>query len=76
MDDLQVGNMTLEFLDFPYYTVAHPGEFSPKLDLCTRCALGIRKDTGDIVLLWRTGNNFTVSRADPHYAKHKRELGD
>lgn len=70
--------MKLEFLDYPFNAVAHPDYKYPETDTCILCALVIRPDTGEIVLLWKCGSvgNWGVSRNMPHFKQHKKELYD
>ena len=70
--------MKLQFLDYPFSTIAHPEYKYPANDTCIFCALVIRPDTGEIVLLWRcegeiTGN-WEVSRNMPNFKRHRKEL--
>lgn len=72
---LRVGCAQLAFLEHPLYAVAHPGELCDPLERCTRCALATRPDTGETVLLWQAGGkDWTVSRADPQWQRHRADL--
>jgi hypothetical protein len=67
----------LELLERPEYLVAHPNEQDDALNpgRCGMCALAVRPDTGELVLLWRCGGlNWSVSREDPHHERHHREI--
>ena len=71
--------MKLEFLEHPEYVIAHPDCYYINT-FCDLCALVIRPDTGEIVLLWRCGGeitgNWSVSRNMPNYKRHRKELYD
>jgi hypothetical protein len=72
---LHVGDAVLDFVRHPHYADAHPGEACDEGDVCERCAIARRRDTGDLVLLWQCeGKNWGVSRHDPEYARHRAEL--
>ena len=63
----------LTFVGHPPYNVAHPDESEP--ELCTKCALARRSDTGETLLLWCCGGiNWSVSRHDPQHARHREEI--
>lgn len=72
---LQVGAAALEFIAHPPYALAHPGEASDPVERCTQCAIALRRETGEVVLLWLAGGkDWTVSRADPAWAHHREQL--
>lgn len=74
-DVLFVGDTPLTFLDFPLYSQAHPGEDCEPHERCTKCALALRQDTNETVLLWQCeGKNWTVSRHDPEWSRHREEI--
>jgi hypothetical protein len=67
----------LEIIDrAPDYDVAHPtdpitGGGVP----CPKCALAVRPDTGELVLLWLCGGiNWSISRNMPGHGRHRRDL--
>jgi hypothetical protein len=67
--------MKLEFLEYPDFGIAHPDyeDTGP----CSLCALVIRPDTGEIILLWKCGGiNWSVSRNMPNFKRHRKELYD
>ena len=66
--------MTLEIIDTPDYDVAHP-EQTDSDEPCHQCALAVRPDTGELILLWLCGGiNWSISRNQPHYRKHRRDV--
>jgi hypothetical protein len=74
-DALLVGDTPLTFVEHPLYASAHPGEDCDPTERCTKCALARRSDTGEVVLLWQCeGKNWTVSRHDPEWARHREEI--
>lgn len=62
--------MKLRFIIHPTHEAAHPGEDGR--EPCTKCALAIRPDTGEIVLLWQSNDvHWSVSRNDPNFERHR-----
>jgi hypothetical protein len=75
MTHITVGTATLKFVEHPMYDDAHPGEDTAAGERCTMCAIAERPDTGERVLLWKAGEkNWTVSRADPEWARHREDF--
>jgi hypothetical protein len=73
-DTLFVGDTPLTFVRYPRYGEAHPDEPCDGTH-CDRCAIARRHDTGELVLLWLCeGKNWTVSRHDPQWARHREEI--
>lgn len=69
--------MRLKIIDRrPEYGIAHPDNGRrDSRDKCARCALAVRPDTGEIVLLWLCGGiNWSISRNMPNYKRHRREI--
>lgn len=72
---IQVGAADLVFVALAPYVIAHPGESCDRLERCPRCAIALRPDTGEIVLLWLAGEQeWTVSRADPEWERHRAQF--
>lgn len=72
---LRVGAADLLFVEHPLYADAHPGEACDPAERCVRCAIARRPDTHELVLLWLAGDiDWTVSRADPEWARHRRDF--
>lgn len=72
---LRVGDARLSFVEHPLYAAAHPGEECDPQERCTRCAIAVRPDTGEKVLLWQAGGkDWTVSRVDPEWARHRDDF--
>jgi hypothetical protein len=70
--------MTLVVLQAADMAVAHPrdvyGPNGPQ-GYCRQCVYAVRPDTGEIVLLWLCERkNWTVSRENPEYDRHRLEL--
>jgi hypothetical protein len=73
--DIHIGGARLTFVEHPLYEDAHPGETAAPGERCTMCAVAERPDTGERVLLWLAGEkNWTVSRADPDWARHRDDF--
>jgi hypothetical protein len=73
----EVNGVRLPILDTPHMDVAHPtdGVTTDTDEKCDKCALAIRPDTGEIVLLWLCGGiNWSVSRETPDYERHRTEI--
>jgi hypothetical protein len=67
--------MVLEIIDTPDYTVAHPDDTADLDEPCHQCALAVRPDTGELVLLWLVGGmSWSVSRNQPDYKRHRKEI--
>ena len=68
--------MRLKIIDRrPDEGIAHPDFGKHSREQCTMCALAVRPDTGEIVLLWLCGGiNWGVSRNMPDYRRHRRDL--
>lgn len=68
--------MTLKIIDrSPDYGIAHPDEDATDDSGCYNCALAVRPDTGEIVLLWRCGGiNWSISRETPDHDRHRNDL--
>jgi hypothetical protein len=67
--------MRLLLIDVADYGVAHPDEGCADSSECAKCAIAIRPDTGELVLLWLCGGiNWSLSRETPDYERHRREL--
>lgn len=73
-DTVAVGVLSFRVLGHPEYSEAHPGEPCDDGDVCERCAIAERLDTRERVLLWLCGGiNWSISRHDPRYARHRME---
>jgi hypothetical protein len=71
------GPPVLEIIDRKLdYGVAHPDNDSAASTYpCDRCALSVRPDTGELVLLWLCGGiNWSISRANPDHDRHRGHL--
>jgi hypothetical protein len=69
--------VTLEIIDrAPDYSVAHPHDDCSDGDHpCDKCALAVRPDTGEMVLLWLCGGiNWSISRDTPDYERHRDDV--
>lgn len=69
--------VVLTFVEHPRYADAHPDEPATheiREGRCNRCVVVERSDTGEHVLLWGMADQWSVSRADPAWAKHRAEL--
>jgi hypothetical protein len=72
---LLLGDVPLTFVEHPLYSEAHPNEPCDPEQRCEKCARVIRPDTGETLLLWQAGEkDWTVSRNDPHWQRHRDEL--
>lgn len=70
---VEVYGAQLEVIERPEYEIAHPGD--GWTGRCNGCALAVRPDTGELVLLWRCGQaNWGVSRETPEYERHHAEI--
>lgn len=73
------GGVTLEIIDpAPDYGIAHPYEnvnATRSCEPCEKCALAVRPDTGEMVLLWLCGGiNWSISRHTPDHTRHRRDV--
>lgn len=69
---VEVYGALLEVIERPEYAVAHPDDgWTGK---CPGCALAIRPDTGELLLLWRCKGNWGVSRETPEHERHRAEI--
>lgn len=68
--------MRLKIIDrAPDYGVAHASEDCSASRPCPKCALAVRPDTGEIVLLWLCGGiNWSISRETPDHDRHRRDF--
>ncbi len=75
MTAIELGRVELRVVEHPPYSVAHPGEPCDAGEVCERCVIAERQDTGERVLLWLCGGiNWSVSRHDPNAERHRAEL--
>jgi hypothetical protein len=64
----------LEIIERPDHGIGHPEDPSDAKP-CAMCALAIRPDTGELVLLWLVGNmHWSVLRNQPGYKRHLRDV--
>jgi hypothetical protein len=72
---VSVNDHVLDFVRLAFYAEAHPDEVCNPDELCEKCIIARRRDTGEHVLLWLVGEiNYSVSRHEPNYERHKLAL--
>lgn len=75
---IEIYGLPVEIVDHPAYHLAHPGEPDsgvPDDAICENCAIAVRPDTGELLLLWCCeGKNWGISREMPEYERLRTEI--